>query len=239
MPSPVEEQPGLLIRDSFRYSDAVLIIPPPLVECLHCFDGEQTQLDLRARLVRITGDLQVGAIEDQLIDVLARNGFLEDENFQLLKDRKHREFVDAAVRSPSHAGSAYPDEPEALLAQMRQWMDGTPSPAAQLRGIAAPHVSPAGGYESYRAAFRLLNPECKDRTFVILGTSHYGAPEKFGLTRKPYITPWGESRTDASLVDGRHSSGVPACALVIHEITSQKWNIEFAVRITSLFWKIW
>jgi len=201
MPSPVEEQPGLLIRDSFRYSDAVLIIPPPLVECLHCFDGEQTQLDLRARLVRITGDLQVGAIEDQLIDVLARNGFLEDENFQLLKERKHREFVDAAVRSPSHAGSAYPDEPEALLAQMRQWMDGTPSPAAQLRGIAAPHVSPAGGYESYRAAFRLLNPECKDRTFVILGTSHYGAPEKFGLTRKPYITPWGESRTDASLVD--------------------------------------
>jgi AmmeMemoRadiSam system protein B len=62
-------------------------------------------------------------------------------------------------------------------------------------------VSPAGGYESYRAAFRLLGPEYKDRTFVILGTSHYGAPEKFGLTRKAYVTPWGSSRTDTSLVD--------------------------------------
>ena len=31
MPSPVQERPGLLIRDSFRYSDATLIIPPPLV----------------------------------------------------------------------------------------------------------------------------------------------------------------------------------------------------------------
>jgi AmmeMemoRadiSam system protein B len=201
MPSPVEDRPGLLIRDSFRYSDSVLIIPPPLVECLHCFDGRQTQLDLRSVLVRITGDLQVGAIEDQLIDVLTRSGFLEDENFQTLKEQRHREFAEATIRTPSHAGSGYPDNPEDLQTQMREWMDGAAAPAAQLRGIAAPHVSPAGGYESYRAAFRLLGPEYKDRTFVILGTSHYGAPEKFGLTRKAYVTPWGSSRTDTSLVD--------------------------------------
>ena len=72
---------------------------------------------------------------------------------------------------------------------------------ADLIGIAAPHVSPGGGYESYRAAYRLLGPQYKDRTFVILGTSHYGAPERFGLTRKPYVTPWGASRTNVSLVD--------------------------------------
>ena len=81
MPSPVEDRPGLLIRDSFRYSDAVLIIPPPLVQCLACFDGQQTQLDLRAALVETTGELQVGEIEEQLIEVLTRSGFLEDEVF--------------------------------------------------------------------------------------------------------------------------------------------------------------
>ena len=58
MPSPVEESPGLLIRDSFRYSDAVLIVPPPLVQCLTCFDGQQTQLDLRAMLVEISGSFR-------------------------------------------------------------------------------------------------------------------------------------------------------------------------------------
>ena len=42
MPSPVEDRPGLLIRDSFRYSDAIMIVPPPLVQCLTCFDGLQT-----------------------------------------------------------------------------------------------------------------------------------------------------------------------------------------------------
>jgi AmmeMemoRadiSam system protein B len=41
----------------------------------------------------------------------------------------------------------------------------------------------------------------KDRTFVVLGTSHYGEPDKFGLTRKPFRTPFGETRTDCSLID--------------------------------------
>ena len=30
-PSPVEDKPGLVIRDPFHYSDATLIIPPALV----------------------------------------------------------------------------------------------------------------------------------------------------------------------------------------------------------------
>jgi AmmeMemoRadiSam system protein B len=208
MPSTVERSPGLLIRDSFRYSDAVLIVPPPLVQCLTCFDGRQTQLDLRAMLVEISGELQVGDLENQLIDILTRSGFLEDDTFRAMKERREREFAEAPVRQPSHAGSGYPEEREELRDTMRHWMAGKmPNgglPAAKpgsLVGIAAPHVSPGGGYESYRAAYRLLGPQYKDRTFVILGTSHYGAPERFGLTRKPYVTPWGESRTNVSLVD--------------------------------------
>src|ERR1700689_4982447 len=108
MPSPVDQRPGLLIRDSFRYSDAVLIIPPPLIQCLSCFDGQQTQLDLRAMLVEISGQLEVGELEHQLIEVLTRGGFLEDDTFRSLKEQREREFAEASVRQPSHAGSAYP-----------------------------------------------------------------------------------------------------------------------------------
>jgi len=203
MPSPVEDRPGLLIRDSFRYSQSVLIIPPPLVACLACFDGQQTPLDLRAMLVKATGELQVGEIEEQLIDVLTRSGFLEDEVFLEMKQQREREFAEAAVRAPSHAGSGYPDDKEELRETMDVWM-GEPlpaTPADDIVGIAAPHVSPSGGYESYRAAYRMLGPQHKERTFVILGTSHYGAPERFGLTRKPYATPFGESRVALDLVD--------------------------------------
>jgi hypothetical protein len=202
MPSPVEDRPGLLIRDSLGYSDAILIVPPGLVPTLAFFDGEQTQLDLRAALVEATGELQVGDVERQLIEVLSTSGFLFDEVFARLKERREREFAEAPVRLPSHAGSGYPKDPVALREVMNGWMpDAVAAPPDGLVAIAAPHVSPSGGYESYRAAYRLLGPQYKDRTFVILGTSHYGAPERFGLTRKPFATPWGESRVDLGLLD--------------------------------------
>jgi AmmeMemoRadiSam system protein B len=90
---------------------------------------------------------------------------------------------------------------------MTQWQTGsegqTDAPRANggLFGIAAPHVSPAGGWQSYQAAYRVLRPEHKERTFVILATSHYGEPEKFGLTRKPFRTPMGDVANDTRLVD--------------------------------------
>jgi AmmeMemoRadiSam system protein B len=36
---------------------------------------------------------------------------------------------------------------------------------------------------------------------VVLGTSHYGEADRFGLTRKPFVTPFGEAITDTALVD--------------------------------------
>ena len=230
MPSPVEQNPGLLIRDSFRYSDSILIIPPPLVPCLACFDGQQTQLDLRAKLVEILGQLQVGDLEDQLIGVLTRSGFLEEETFHAMKAEREREFAESTVRPPTHAGSAYPAEPAELGKTMLEWMgpEAPPANGDAPIGIAAPHVSPGGGYESYRAAYRLLGPRCKDRTFVILGTSHYGAPDRFGLTRKPYVTPWGASRTNVSLVDelARQAPGAVAMEDYCHSV---EHSIEFQV----------
>ena len=47
MPSPLREQPGLIVRDPFRFSEVTLLIPPLLARCLGCFDGEQDEGDLR------------------------------------------------------------------------------------------------------------------------------------------------------------------------------------------------
>ena len=68
-------------------------------------------------------------------------------------------------------------------------------------GIAAPHVSPFGGWQTYRNAYNALGPEHRERTFVILGTSHYGEPDRFGLTRKPFETPYGRAIAETRLVD--------------------------------------
>src|SRR3982751_3740040 len=106
MPSPSPEHPGLFIRDPYKYTDAMLVIPPPLVECLGCFDGEQTELDLRAVLVRVTGELDVGQLQQHLLETLSAAGFLEDHVLDGLRAGRKREFAEAAVREPAHAGSA-------------------------------------------------------------------------------------------------------------------------------------
>jgi len=235
MPSPVAERPGLMIRDPFRYSDNVIIVPAPLVTCLQCFDGQQTDLDLRSRLVEITGELSVGELEDNLIRTLSESGFLEDENFARLREEKHRDFAAAPRREAVHAGAAYPGEIEPLRDTMRCYMDGGASAAAAdgLLGIAAPHVSPFGGWRSYQAAYSAIGPTYRDRTFVVLGTSHYGEPERFGLTRKPYVTPIGESRVDTELIDRLVDKGGDAvrmedyCHSVEHSIEFQVLFLQY------------
>ncbi|MCS6952837.1 MAG: AmmeMemoRadiSam system protein B [Bryobacterales bacterium] len=201
MPSPLPDRPGLLIRDAYQYSEATLIIPPALVACLQCFDGERTDLDLREMLVRLTGDLRVGELQQHLVESLSQAGFLEDEVYARLKEERERAFRESPVRAPAHAGSAYPDEPEALRRTLEGYFQGAPPARSKLTAVVAPHVSPAGGWRCYQAAYAALGTEYRDRTFVVLGTSHYGAPEKFGLTHKPYVTPLGTATTDTALVN--------------------------------------
>jgi MEMO1 family protein len=200
-PSPADEKPGLMIRDPFQYSEAVLIVPPALVECLEFFDGVRGDLDLREHLVRVTGDLQVTELQQHLIEALSSAGFLEDEKFEQRKADVERAFAEAPVRAATHAGSGYPVDPVALSETFRGYMGDATPPDGRVLAIAAPHVSPFGGVEAYRAAYSSLLPGDAERTFVILGTSHYGAPDRFGLTRKAFETPFGETLTDLGIVN--------------------------------------
>ena len=231
MPSPAPDQPGLFIRDPYHFSDAMLIVPPPLVECLECFDGTQTHLDLRSALVRITGDLEVGDLAVHLVEALSSAGFLEDEAFAQMEAARKRAFAEDPIREPSHAGSAYPADPAEMRDTLAEYMADAPAPTSDnLFAIAAPHVSPQGGWQSYRAAYGMLRPEHKDRTFVILATSHYGEPEKFGLTRKTFRTPLGDAPTDTALVDWLEKRGGPAI-----EMEDYCHSFEHTVELQVIF----
>src|SRR5690242_7538528 len=207
MPSPDPARPGLFIRDPYHYSDATLLVPPVLVQALQCFDGTQSTLDLRSELVRLTGEIQVGPIEKNLFDSLSEAGFLENDTYRELKARREAEFVAEPKREAIFAGSAYPADGRSLAALLTTRVGQPPvtvsNGSARTVGIAAPHASPDGAWDTYRAAYQSLpHPdEARERTFVILGTSHYGAPERFGLTRKQFITPLGEAETDVGSVN--------------------------------------
>jgi hypothetical protein len=227
MPSHISGQPGLLIRDSLEYSDAVLVIPPSLVGCLLFFDGVRTSLDLHAELARLAGTSEIGDAAQLLTDRLSEAGFLENEVYARLKESRHSAFRRSAVRKAAYAGRSYPAEIDPLREVMRKYLGAAVAPSTKNRviGIAAPHASPEHAWQSYQAAYQWLTPDKRDRTFVVLGTSHYGAPDKFGLTRKPFETPFGKTRIDDALVS--ELEGQPAvlmedyCHAVEHSIEFQ------------------
>jgi len=197
MPSPLPDQPGLLMRDPFLYTEDILVIPPTWVVVLQCLDGAHSVLDAQAILTRLAGgQIVTGEEVEQFVTVLIEAGYIEGEELDARKEHRHEAFRRAAVREATHAGSAYPAEPDAIEALFGERMPE--AMGADVRwplAIAAPHVSPEGGFASYQAAYQ-LPPLDDEKTFVILGTSHYGAPERFGTSAKPFETPLGSAEVD-------------------------------------------
>ncbi len=213
MPSPVAEQPGLMIRDPFLYTSSVLVIPPVLIPALAFLDGEKTGAEMEEFLQARHGQEEAQGLGEHIVAMLREQGFLVTDEFFAMRDARHEDFRGMSERRPAHAGSAYPDEVDQLRQEFAGYLAGAPvlrGPATGngasvltggLTGLAAPHVSPGGGWRSYGAAYSRLAGVPGDKTFVVLGTSHYGEPEKFGLTRKPFLTPYGSLPVDTALVD--------------------------------------
>lgn len=235
MPSPIEGRPGLLIRDPFQYSDATVVIPPSLVPLLECFDGEITELDLRERLVALTGNLEVSELLRHLVDTLSRSGFLEDSAAAEMKAARRDAFARAEVRVASHAGGAYPEEREALGRTLDGYLGQAGPAEPALLGIAAPHVSPEGGFRSYAAAYAALPGPSQERTVIVLGTSHHGEPERFGLTRKPFLTPLGRTRVDLDVVEAL-ARAAPGAVTMEDYCHALEHSIEFQVLFLQHLW---
>lgn len=206
LPSWMPKHPGVILRDPRRYADELRYVPDFLAAVLGALDGRTRRAELAQALARRgLGPARAARELDALLEVLDEDGYLEGPRFVARRDAKHTAFSDAPVRVALHAGSGYPDEPGALAQTLDGYLGGVPEPAPTKprawRALAAPHVSPFGGPHAYGAAFRELGPHLRDHTFVLLGTSHYGAPDRFGLTTKPYQTPLGTCRVDTAAVE--------------------------------------
>jgi MEMO1 family protein len=206
IPSPLPEKPGLLIRDPFRYTEEILIIPPLLAAGLVFFDGESTALDLQAYISKLAGQIIPSDVVESLIDVLKIHGYLEGAEFERMRAARHAEFAATPARMAAHSGTGYPDQAAELRAILDQHLNDGVKPATEpIIGLAAPHISPWGGWQCYASAYGRLagaaREQASGKTIVLLGTSHYGEPEKFGMTRKPFVTPLGTIMPDSETID--------------------------------------
>jgi hypothetical protein len=240
LPSPQTDRPGLLIRDPMHYADTVLYVPPAWALALQCLDGEHTKLDVQEILTRATGTLVFSDEVREFVSVLRQQGFLETEEFLRLRERRHKEFREGQERPAAHAGTAYPSSPAEIRSTFDEYFRGVEvgeGASDHLLGVAAPHVSPEGGRNCYAETYRRLGafPELAQSTFIVLGTSHWGPPEKFGLTRKPFVTPLGVLRVDTEMVDwleqhgGRAVNAEDYCHAVEHSIEFQCVFLQHAL----------
>ena len=240
MPSPETDRPGLLLRDPLHYTNTVLYVPPTWALALRCLDGEHTGLDVQEILTRATGTLVFSDEVREFVGVLRQQGFLETEEFHRLREQRHKEFREQHERPTAHAGTAYPASAAEIRSTFEEYFRGVDVDEGlsdNLLGVAAPHVSPEGGRNCYAETYRRLAafPALAQRTFIVLGTSHWGAPEKFGLTHKPFVTPLGTLRVDDELVDWLEQRGGGAinpedyCHAIEHSIEFQCVFLQHAL----------
>jgi len=239
-PSPEADQPGLLLRDPFRYTETVLYVPTSWALALRCLDGEHTELDVQELLTRATGGLVFSDEIREFVSVLRHEGFLETEEFERRRDERHKEFRQLRERPPSHAGSAYPASAAEIRSTFAEYFSSVEVEAGEaenLVGVAAPHVSPEGGRNCYAETYGRLAaiPSLAERTFIVLGTSHWGAAGKFGLTHKPFVTPLGTLRVDDEMVSWLEQHGAGAvnsedyCYAIEHSIEFQCVFLQYAL----------
>lgn len=239
-PSPSEEQPGLLIRDSFRFSDTTLIIPPFLLRFLPFFDGRHSRQQLIDEVQRVANQDDALRLEKHLRETLEDAGFLKGARFDAMRNQALRAFEQMSVRPSSHAGAAYPAEEPVLrsyldtnLLARRNGHKQSPNP---LLALAAPHISFEGGWESYASMVSALEGVDPDSLFVVMGTSHYGKPNRIGLTRKRFHTPFGFTVAESELVESLASSHPEVftsedyCHAIDHSVEFHVLLLQYALR---------
>ena len=206
---PVEQdgQRYMALRDPAGYTPAVVMLPVGLLEVLALFDGEHEIPDIQADVMRRHGELVTRQHIEQLIASLDEHGFLDSPAFVARRQAIDRGFLDAPSRPASHAGGAYPDDPELLRATIEGFFTAPEGPGAVdgfrgggVSGLIAPHIDFHRGGPAYAWAYRDLAERGEADLFVIFGTCHAGMAHPFTLTRKDYDTPLGPARVDQGFV---------------------------------------
>jgi hypothetical protein len=208
---PVEHegQRFVALRDAAGYTASVLMLPVQLLELLALLDGQHSLVDIQAEIMRRHGELMPREQVERLLEALDEHGFLDSARFAARRAAIDRAFLETPVRPASHAGGAYPAEPEPL----RRAIDGFfsrpegPGPVAAapattpLRGLVAPHIDYHRGGAAYAWGYGEAAARADADVFVVFGTCHAGMRDPFALTRKGYETPLGVAAVDRELVD--------------------------------------
>jgi AmmeMemoRadiSam system protein B len=203
-PVRMNKQDLICLRDPESLAEQPLFLNQALVFLISRMDGEHSLRDIQADFFRATGKILPMEDIEALVRQLDERHYLDSDSFQAYFQALVREFQSTPTRPAIHAGSAYEEDPEKLLSQIRGYFSapegpGTGSthcPSKPLRGLVAPHIDFIRGGPTYAHAYKALLDHPGARTFVIFGTCHSPMAQRFSIGTKDYDTPLGPAKID-------------------------------------------
>lgn len=198
----------VILRDPAQISEQMLVVSPEFLTLLPLFDGRHSLLDIQAELSKRFGRIFFNEELREIIEGLDEVHFLESDGFRDYHARLMGDFAAAKVRSPHHAGSAYPKEASDLFDTVSGFYlhpDGAGAPQSRtgrpVRALVAPHIDLRSGGPTYTHAYRALAEGPPPDLFVIMGTGHMGLPQMFSISPKDFETPLGVSPADGEFLE--------------------------------------
>jgi AmmeMemoRadiSam system protein B len=192
------------------------------------FDGERSARQAAEEL-----GAQVGQPVDpkNVLDLqceLDKAMFLFSKRFERSVRRQLRGYLQRDVRPAAHAGTAYPDNPEALQKTIVEFFTGEDGPGAPwdstpaetaagsktgkdagvppaaatdtLRALMLPHIDLRVGGATYAHGYAELLRQSQADLFVVLGVAHQSdGAGMYYVSEKDFATPLGVARTERGI----------------------------------------
>jgi AmmeMemoRadiSam system protein B len=221
LPAAVDGQQLFCLRDHLDPGGPALLVSREGLLLLSLMDGDRDHARLTTAFMLHTGQSIPTAQVTEFVRRLDEAHLLLGPRFdQYLADIR-AEFRTAPRRGATHAGGAYPGEPDALSAALDAHFEAPDGPnghpqapdGRDLIGLIAPHVDLHRGGPTYAWAYRALAEARSPELFVLLGTCHAPMDTPFAATTKDYDTPLGPLPTDVDFVedlDARYSGDLLA-----------------------------
>ncbi len=200
---PVRQKGQTLLglRDPEGLFEGALVASPALAVLLPMFDGTRDVEEIAAEWKQATGTAMSARDLEAVLADLARRLVLEGPAVEAARAAALAEYRSRPVRAATHAGQAYPADPEACDAFLARHVKAAGKPAVPhgVRAILAPHIDIEGGGPTHGAAAQAMAAS-KAEVFVVLGTAHAPIARPLALTDRDFDTPFGTLPTDRDLV---------------------------------------
>jgi len=198
----LEVQPygeGYLLSDPLGLSPSFLA-SAELLFLLSLMDGRRDEEEIRKEFFKGTGKLLPKEELKKLVKELEELGLLLSERFfERLREEKEK-LLSAGVREPSHAGSAYPEDPEELRAFLDALLSHGEESEEKPTGLLVPHIDLKVAGRLYGKLYKLVEGGDYDLA-VVLGVSHYHHETPFSVLPLHLKTPLGLLETDGEKVE--------------------------------------